>query len=239
MSNDNDTADTRPEIHIRFDDFRVVEFEEALVDRLADKIFRDGYGFGGSSDLIKTAMGAAETRIGKRIAGMVDEIFTGEFQPSDKWGKAEGEPTTMQKLVRTSISDFMSTKVDSNGKTGGYRADTTRMEWYVRQAAGADAAARVRPLFETAAKAVKESLSDSVRGKMEIAVAIAVDEILAMAGEKPRKIPDSTERKAYEEKLDRAQQTITDLRSTLAQARGLPNAGGVQVIETADDDIAF
>ncbi len=95
---------------------------DALVDRLARDIKRDGDGLYGAVTKAREAATAASR---EEAAVLVREALVGEIRPTNHYGEPKGEPTTLRDLIRADIQAYLGEperRSSYDERKGGFRA---------------------------------------------------------------------------------------------------------------------
>lgn len=110
-------------------------------------------------EVAKKATSVVEAQVNDWIKGALER----PIQPLDRWGEASGDKTTIHNLIERRAQDFMTEKVDSNGKAGdNYNRDTPRYLWAARQVAQEAMDKDLRPHLDAVIKEMKTQVSGGI-----------------------------------------------------------------------------
>ena len=119
------------------------------VERRIDKIFAE----------------TAERKVHEAVERAIDEGFDREFYKSDRFGMAEGQPTSVRKELERLISEYWQERVD--GRTGkptdSAHRSVTRAEWMMVKICGEDFHKGVRQEVINVTAQLKDSLREELR----------------------------------------------------------------------------
>lgn len=111
---------------------------ETVIDALAQQLRDEFDGSVGElfrSEVAKIAQKAAPAIVEAHLNLAVDNIINGTYQPINEWGEPKGKPTSLREMVQHRCIKYLEEKVDSDGKSASYQANTPRAEWLAREAA--------------------------------------------------------------------------------------------------------
>lgn len=105
----------------------------------------------------------------RRVAGVVDEVLAGEFQPVTKWGDKDGGPTTLRAMIGKFGTDYLNATVDAKGDSTTYDArnsKTTRLHWLIAQMIPQVYTAEIKGFVQQQANEVKNAFAGRVSGEI-------------------------------------------------------------------------
>ncbi len=91
-----------------------------------------------------------------------EKILSSEYQPTDMWGEPNGEPTSIRDRLYKNAVSFWETKVDKDGKPGGYGKEP-RHEWLFKKVVNQALHDEIKQHYTNIVGALKDSLTDTVQ----------------------------------------------------------------------------
>lgn len=103
------------------------------------------------------------SEIDKKIADILNGFLERKIDLHDKWGDVTRKDVSVIDLLKEKLDNFISEKVDANGKAGGYDAKFTRLDYIIKKNITHDMEYRI----ETAAKEIKKQLEAHMQKQLE------------------------------------------------------------------------
>lgn len=126
-------------------------------------------------DLITEIRETVCKEIRAQVSPQVEWLLHTPFIPTDPYGNAKSkEPKTLAEIVVQSAEQYLTEKVDSQGKTG-YGANESRIRWIAKEVA---AEAVRKDLNEEIAKARAE-LTAAIKARMAAVLSESITNVLA------------------------------------------------------------
>ena len=155
-----------------FDDALKSEIVHGIVQKYTQNIDKDIISMSEAKikEINQQATFAINGAIDKKIAETLDGFVNKTINIYDKWGDVKRSDVTVIELLKEKMDAFLTEKVDKSGKSGGYNADTSRLNYIIQKNITYEmerkievAAGKIKTELE---KYMKEQLEKSVGQKM-------------------------------------------------------------------------
>jgi len=152
--------------------------KNAVVDRIAQTVSTELYP-------------SIEAEVAERLADMVDALLNKlidrfmnrEIKVTDKWGDVTAEFESVEELLKTKFDDFLTQKVDKEGKATdscGYRSRYTRLEWVVDE--------RIKKHQDSITQTIGAQMDEKLEAEKEAFLARAGKQLAEKLGLSPEEL---------------------------------------------------
>lgn len=126
---------------------------ESITEALMPSIHEDVY------DGVRQSVNSI---VAEKTSEWVAAALSKPIQPLNSWGEPKGDKTTIQALIEKRAQEFMTEKVDSNGKTGEYRSETPRYLWAAQKVAEDALQKELRPSLDKVISEMKNEIQKGI-----------------------------------------------------------------------------
>ena len=172
---------------VDFDSF----ISDAIINQIADKIISkyESCQMEIIESKITDALSKVDSKIQETIDKKVNEIAENLLNRNitiyDKWGDTIKENVNIMDMFKQKMDNFLSEKVDENGKTDGYRRGQTRIDYLVNKNITYSMERKVNEAAAQVSKKIEEYVNKTLKQQIgeEVSKVIGLDKITSKISE--------------------------------------------------------
>jgi len=112
----------------------------------------------------------AEKRVSSKIEELVTKTYEGFLSKgvtiTNEWGEVKRENVTIYDIIKEKADNWLTRKVDKEGRESNYGADWTRMEWLINHQLDKQTKRMSDEIVKKVSEEIKKYINDSVKASI-------------------------------------------------------------------------
>ncbi len=171
------------------DEYGEVDFDsfiyDEIVSQIGDKIVEkyESSQMEAIESRITDALSKVDSKIQETIDKKVNEIAENLLNRNitiyDKWGDVKKENVNIMDMFKKKMDNFLTEKVDEDGKTNGYRCDQTRIDYLVNKNITYSMERKVNEAAAQVSKKIEKYVNETLKQQIgeEVSKVIGLDKM--------------------------------------------------------------
>ena len=172
---------------VDFDSFISDEIISQIGDKIISKYESDQMEVIESriTDALSEVDSKIQETIDKKVNEIAENLLNRNITIYDKWGDIKKENVNIMDMFKQKMDNFLSEKVDENGKTNGYRREQTRIDYLVNKNITYSMERKVNEAAAQVSKKIEEYVNKTLKQQIgeEVSKVIGLDKITSKISE--------------------------------------------------------
>ena len=172
---------------VDFDSFISDEIISQIGDKIISKYESDQMEVIESriTDALSEVDSKIQETIDKKVNEIAENLLNRNITIYDKWGDIKKENVNITDMFKQKMDNFLSERVDENGKTNGYRREQTRIDYLVNKNITYSMECKVNEAAAQVSKKIEEYVNKTLKQQIgeEVSKVIGLDKITSKISE--------------------------------------------------------
>ena len=172
---------------VDFDSFISDEIISQIGDKIISKYESDQMEVIESkiTDALSEVDSKIQETIDKKVNEIAENLLNRNITIYDKWGDIKKENVNIMDMFKQKMDNFLSERVDENGKTNGYRREQTRIDYLVNKNITYSMERKVNEAAAQVSKKIEEYVNKTLKQQIgeEVSKVIGLDKITSKISE--------------------------------------------------------
>ena len=172
---------------VDFDSFISDEIISQIGDKIISKYESDQMEVIESkiTDALSEVDSKIQETIDKKVNEIAENLLNRNITIYDKWGDIKKENVNIMDMFKQKMDNFLTEKVDENGKTNGYRCEQTRIDYLVNKNITYSMERKVKEAATQVSKKIEEYVNKTLKQQIgeEVSKVIGLDKITSKISE--------------------------------------------------------